>query len=62
MEWTKSLPMRLVAIAATGLLVVVHRSDRGTWFWIGAALLVLNLVGLVVSLRSAPTETRPPAA
>ena len=46
MDWTRSLGARLVALLAATALVAVHWSDRGPWFWVGATLLVLNLVGL----------------
>ena len=44
--------MRLLAVVATGALVIIHWGDRGTWFWIGVILLVANLVGLAVHARS----------
>ena len=44
--------MRLLAIAATGALVVIHWDDRGTWFWVGSVLLLANLVGLAAHLRA----------
>ena len=49
MEWTRSPLMRTIALAASIGLVVVHRDERGVWFWTGLALVVLNLVGLLTS-------------
>ena len=49
MEWTRSLGARLAALLAATALLAVHWSDRGIWFWGGATLFVLNLVGLARS-------------
>ena len=49
MDWTKSLGARLAALIAATALLALHWSDRGTWFWVGATLLVLNLLGLARS-------------
>jgi hypothetical protein len=38
--------MRTIALTASVALILVHRDERGAWFWVGVALLVLNLVGL----------------
>lgn len=46
MDWTRSLGARLAALLAATALLAVHWSDRGTWFWVGATLFVLNLLGL----------------
>lgn len=39
----------MVALLAATVLLAVHWGDRGTWFWVGATLLALNLLGLAHS-------------
>lgn len=46
MDWTRSPWMRALALAASVALVVVHGDSRGTWFWVGVALVVLNVAGI----------------
>ncbi len=41
--------MRVLALTASVGLVVVYWDERGAWFWLGVALVVLNLVGLLAS-------------
>lgn len=38
---------RVAALVASFMLVVVHWDERGSWFWVGVALFVLNVVGLL---------------
>ena len=46
--------MRTVAVTASVALILIHREERGGWFWVGVALLVLNLLGfLATSSRAA---------
>lgn len=54
MDWTRSLGARVAALLAATALVVIHWSDRGTWFWVGAALFLLNLVGLARARAKGP--------
>jgi hypothetical protein len=56
MDWTRSPWMRALALAASGALVVVHRAERGAWFWVGVALVILNVSGL---LRARARAGRP---
>lgn len=43
--------MRALALAASITLVVTHWSERDGWFWLGAVLVVLNLLTLWGSRR-----------
>lgn len=54
MEWTRSPLMRALALAASVGLVVVHWDERGAWFWVGVALVVLNVAGFLASRSSSP--------
>lgn len=49
--------MRTVAVAASMALIVRYWDERGGLFWLGTALLALNVVGLLAS-RAADVETR----
>ena len=49
MEWTRSPLMRALALMASVALVVVHWQDRGVWFWVGVALTLLNLAGILAA-------------
>ena len=49
MEWTRSPVMRALAMAASVGLVVVHWDQRNGWFWVGVALVVLNVAGFLAS-------------
>lgn len=49
MEWTRSWWMRTIAMAASVGLVVTHWDERDLWFWVGVALLVLNVTGLLTA-------------
>jgi hypothetical protein len=61
MDWTRSLGARLAALLAASVLLAVHWTDRGTWFWVGATLFVLNLVGLAYSrLNGSASDSGPP--
>jgi hypothetical protein len=60
MEFARSPLMRGVALLASLALVLVHWSDRGTWFWIGLVLLVTNVLGLFRA-RSQADRPRPSA-
>jgi hypothetical protein len=60
MEWTRSPLMRALALAASVSLVVVHWDDRGRWFWVGVALTVLNVLGILgARARAAGAPERP---
>lgn len=39
--------MRSLALAASAVLVVIHADERGHWFWVGLALVALNVGGLL---------------
>lgn len=52
MDWTRSRGARLAALLAATALLAVHWSDRGTWFWVGATLFALNLLGLAASMAN----------
>ena len=39
--------MRSLALAASAALVVIHADERGRWFWVGLALVVLNVGGFL---------------
>ncbi len=54
MEWTRSPLMRAVALAASVGLVVIHWDTRGPWFWVGVALVALNVAGLAARSRTGP--------
>ena len=41
--------MRALALMASLALVVVHLEDRGAWFWVGVALTLLNLAGILAA-------------
>lgn len=61
MDWTRSLAARLAALLAATALLAVHWSDRGTWFWVGATLFVLNLLGLAHSrANGSASDSGPP--
>ena len=47
MEWTRGPLMRSLALAASAALVVIHADERGRWFWVGLALVVLNVGGFL---------------
>lgn len=49
MEWTRSPLMRAIAMAASLGLVAIHWDDRGPWFWVGVALVMLNVAGLLAA-------------
>lgn len=51
MGWTRGSWMRALALAASIALVVTHWSERDGWFWLGAALVALNLLTLWRSRR-----------
>ena len=44
--------MRAIALAASVGLVVIHWDTRGAWFWVGVALVVLNVAGLATRSRT----------
>ncbi len=46
MEWTRSPLMRVLAFAAGVALVLLNRDERGGFFWLGIAVIVLNGIGL----------------
>lgn len=52
--------MRALALAASLALVVTHWQERDAWLWVGLALVVLNVVGLVAN-RQRPAGVAPPA-
>ena len=43
--------MRLLAILAAVVLIVINWDDGGAWVWFGVVLLVLNVAGLVLDRR-----------
>ncbi|WP_323793992.1 hypothetical protein [Nocardioides sp.] len=47
MGWTRSPWMRLIALAIGVALVVTEVGERGAFFWLGIAIVVLNGIGLV---------------
>jgi hypothetical protein len=57
MKWTRSPLMRALALMASVALVLVHWDERGAWFWVGVALTVLNITGILSASRAVlPTE------
>src|SRR5680860_488058 len=55
MEWTRSPLIRTFALTASVALIIIYWDERGAWFWLGVALVVLNLIGLL-SARSQATR------
>lgn len=49
MDWTRSPLMRTFALAASVALTLIHWDERGAWFWVGVALVVLNVSGFLTS-------------
>jgi hypothetical protein len=45
--------MRSIALMASVGLILIHRDERGPWFWVGVALLVLNLLGFLTTRSQA---------
>lgn len=60
MEIARSPLVRGIALVASLALVLIHWSDRGMWFWIGLALVVGNVVGIIRG-RSQADRPPPPA-
>lgn len=52
--------MRGIALAASVTVVLVQWDGRGAWFWVGVALVVLNVSGLLAA-RSRPGRGEPPS-
>lgn len=50
---------RAAALAASVYLVIAYADERGTWFWVGLLLVVLNLTGLVAQVRSRGRVSEP---
>lgn len=53
--------MRALAVAAAVTLVVRGWEERGGFFWVGVALLLLNIAGYAASRRAAEEGTGPAA-
>jgi hypothetical protein len=53
MEWTRSPLMRTIALTASVALILIHWDERGAWFWVGVALVVLNLIGFLTTRSQA---------
>lgn len=51
--------MRAAALAASLYLVIAYADERGTWFWVGLLLVVLNVTGLVAQVRSRARAAQP---
>jgi len=49
MEWTRSPLMRTIAVTAAVALIVIHSDARDGWFWVGVAVVVLNVVGFLTT-------------
>lgn len=45
--------MRTIALTASVALILIHRDERGGWFWVGVALVVLNLIGFLTTRSQA---------
>jgi hypothetical protein len=54
--------MRSLAMAASLALVVVHWDERGAWFWVGLALVVLNVSGFLTTRSRADRGERSTAS
>jgi hypothetical protein len=54
--------MRSLALAASVALVVIHRDERGAWFWVGLALVVLNVGGFLTTSSRADRGERSTAS
>lgn len=51
MEAVRRPWLRIVTVVVLTVLVALSVGERDGWFWLGAALLAVNVVGLLVSLR-----------
>jgi hypothetical protein len=58
MSWTRSPLMRVIALAASLALVVIHWDRESAWFWVGVALTALNVVGFLSTRWRATTSDR----
>lgn len=47
MNWTRGPLMRTIALMASAALILIYWDERGAWFWVGVALVVLNVIGLL---------------
>jgi hypothetical protein len=54
--------MRALALAASIALVLFHWDERGAWFWVGVALVVLNVSGLLTTRSRAGRDERSTAS
>jgi hypothetical protein len=54
--------MRGLALAASLALVVVYWDERGAWFWVGVALVVLTVGGFLAGRDRADEADRPTAS
>lgn len=54
--------MRVLALAALVALVLVHSDERDAWFWVGAALVVLNVGGFLATRSRAGRDERSTAS
>ena len=54
--------MRSLALAASVALVFIHWDERGAWFWVGVALVVLNLSGFLATRSRSGRDERSTAS
>lgn len=54
MGWTRSPWMRVLALAIGVALVVTELGERGAFFWLGIAIVVLNGIGLMAMTMAGP--------
>ena len=54
--------MRSLALAASVALVFIHRDERGAWFWVGVALVVLNVSGFLATRSRSGRDERSTAS
>lgn len=63
MDWTRSIPARVVSLACGIALIVRYADERNGYFWCGIVLMPVAVIGLVVALRSRrPQQPSAPAS
>ncbi len=51
-RWTRSAWLRLFVLVALAVLLATSADERGSMFWVGVVLFVINALGLVFMLRT----------